>query len=234
MTPHEPANPHDLATPHDPSSLRVLSINIRRLRDSRDAVVTVLREARPDVVAVQEVTRGLTGGLRMRRLAAEAGLVHVRTPGARTTGLLVRPGLGVLRSRGIPLRTRPGRTRRGAALVDLGSVRVASVHLGLNRAERLAHVDRLVRVLGAGVAPVVVAGDLNERPGGVTWRALDRHLSDLTSLSGPTYPASGPTQRIDAVLGSSHLRTRSVHVRADEVTRAASDHLPVLVEIGLA
>ncbi|WP_202628012.1 endonuclease/exonuclease/phosphatase family protein [Cellulomonas sp. APG4] len=219
--------------PHGPAAgtaaLRVLSLNLRRLRDSRDAVVRVLHDARPDVVAVQEVTRGLTGRRRMARLAADAGLVHVPTPGGRTTGVLVRPGLPVVRAHGVRLRSRLGRTRRGVAVVDVRGLRVASVHLGLDAAERLRHVDRLQRALRTDV-PLVVAGDLNERPGGAAWLALTRHLRDLSATSGPTYPAREPRHRIDVVLGTG-VEARTVHVRRDDVARAASDHLPVLVEV---
>lgn len=214
--------------------LRVLSVNIRRLRDSRDAVVQVLRGSQADVVAVQEVTRGPLGALRMRRLARAAGLERLRTPGSRTTGLLVRPGLRVLRASGVRLPARLGRTRRGLAVADLGDVRVVAVHLGLDRAERLRHVGRLRLLLQASGTPTVVAGDLNEPPGGPTWVALGRHLRDLGPSSGPTYPATVPEHRIDAVLATPPVRAADVQVRRDDVARAASDHLPVLVGVDLS
>lgn len=208
-----------------------MTYNIRQLKDDRAAVLEVLRSVGPDVVAIQEPPRGPFGAGRLRRLAAEAGLdVAVSGSGARTTALLVRPGLPVTGGRAVRLRWRVGRTRRGLAVADVAGVRIVSVHLSLHRAERAAHLDRLRIIAASGVA-CVVAGDLNERPGGPTWRRLGLHLRDVTAGTGPTFPAGGPVQRIDAVLTTSELAGRAARVITGETAARASDHCAVVVEL---
>ncbi|HQY34727.1 endonuclease/exonuclease/phosphatase family protein [Actinotalea sp.] len=216
-----------------PSSLRVLTANIHQLRDDRSAVVAVLRGAAPDVVAIQEPPRGPLGGLRLRRLARDAGLrVAVGGGAARTTALLVRDGLEVLGARAVALPWTPGRTRRGIALADVAGVRVMSVHLSLHPAERALHLGRVLLLVGATPGPCVVAGDLNERPGGPSWDRLLRQLRDATAASGPTYPAHEPRSRIDAVLVAG-LDADGAEVVPGEAARRASDHLPVVVDVHL-
>lgn len=212
--------------------LRVMTFNVRRLRDDRDAVVALLRAAEPDVVAVQEPPRGPTGGLRLRRLAGEAGLrVAVAGGGARTTALLVAEGMVVLGTRRVGLPTQVGRTRRGFAVADVEGIRVVAVHLGLDRAERSAHVDRVLRVVTATPGPLVLAGDLNEPPGGPASRSLALHLHDLGATSGPTFPADAPRVRIDVVLGSRGSTADGVLPVDTALARRASDHIPVVVDV---
>src|SRR5450830_1490309 len=94
--------------------LRVMTYNVRQLRGDRAAVVQVLRNCRADVVALQEPPRGPFGRLRLRRVAEQAGLVPVVSGGgARTTAILVRPGLSVTlaRSRRLPRATRADQAR---------------------------------------------------------------------------------------------------------------------------
>lgn len=218
-----------------PTTLRVLTYNLRQLRDDREAVLAVLRGAAPDVVAVQEPPRGPLGLVRLRRLAARAGLeVAVGGGGARTTALLVRPGLPVGRARAVRLprrsRTRRGLTRRGLAVADVAGVRVVSVHLSLDGAERAHHVHRLLLLVAATQGPCVVAGDLNEPPGGRSWRSLGLHLRDVTPATGPTYPTAAPVHRIDAVHATGVVAT-GAQVVPGEAVRRASDHLPVVVDL---
>ncbi|WP_197024656.1 endonuclease/exonuclease/phosphatase family protein [Cellulomonas sp. KRMCY2] len=215
------------------SSLRVMTYNVRQLKDDRAAVLAVLRAAVPDVVAVQEPPRGPFARTRLRRLAADAGLDAVVVgSGARTTALLVRQGLRVTGTRAVRLSWRPGRTRRGLAVADVAGVRVVSVHLSLDPAERARHLDRLLLVVRSGDA-CVVAGDLNEKPGGPARRRLGLHLHDLTGGAGPTYPAKAPVHRIDAVLATSGLTGDGAHVVVGETAARASDHCAVVVELGL-
>ena len=221
-----------------PTSLRVLTFNIRQLRDDRSAVLEVLRAADADVVAVQEPPRGPFGARRLRSLAHEAGLdVAVVGGAARTTALLVRRGLPVGRAFGARLVSRPGRTRRGLAVADVAGVRVISTHLGLSAAERERHLVRLLLLVAGAPGPgTVVAGDLNEQPGGPTWRRLGTKLRDVTAGVGPTHPSKDPKHRIDVVLVSGSLsgvRAGTPDV-ADDVVRRASDHRPVLAEIAVA
>jgi len=215
------------------TALRVATYNIRGLRDDRAAVVAVLRECAADVVAVQEPPRGPLGRLRLRSVAEAVGLeVAVAGGGARTTALLVRPGLPVTGPRSFRLPWTPGRTRRGLSIADVHGLRVISVHLGLSAGERSRHLVRLMPIVRATAgAGCVVAGDLNEPPGGSTWRRLALQLRDLTAGSGPTYPAPDPQVRIDAVLGTGGLVADHVRVVDDDVARRASDHLPVVVEV---
>ena len=213
-------------------SLRVMTYNIRGLHDDAAAVTEVLDESRPDVVAIQEPPRGPFGRRRLRRVAGAAGLeVAVQGGGARTTALLVRPDIPWVGGRAVRLPWRPGRTRRGMAIMDAAGLRLVSVHLGLSAEERARHLARVLAVVASAPAECVVAGDLNEGPGGPGRRRLALHLRDLTADEGPTYPAERPRQRIDAVLGSSGLRPTAARVVDGESVLRASDHRPVVVDL---
>lgn len=208
-----------------------MTYNVRRLRDDRAAVVAVLRDSAPDVVALQEPPRGPLGRARLRALAQEAGLVPVVSGGgARTTALLARPGIDLQGARGFRLPWRPGRTRRGLAIAELGGLRIISIHLGLSARERSAHLVRVLPLIAASHTCLVL-GDLNEEPGGPSWRRLGLHLRDLAPHAGPTHPASAPTTRIDAVLGSRGVVASGAHVVTTEAARRASDHLPVVADV---
>ena len=224
----------------DVGTLRVMTYNLRGLRQEVDALVEVVRSARPDVLAVQEPARGLAGRRRMRRFAERTGMrIAVSGAGARTTALLVAPHRRVHDARGLRLPWRLGLTRRGVAVARVDGVRVVVVHLGLRGTERGRHVDLLGRrLVRATQVPLVVAGDLNERPDGPSWVALCRAggLRDaavLVEAEDPTFPAHAPRVRIDAVLVDERLPVVRAGVVDSPAVATASDHLPLVVDLRL-
>ena len=82
-------------------------------------------------------------------------------------------GVEVHGTRDVLLSRTPGLHQRGLAVaeVSVGGLRVAvaSMHLGLRADERLRHVDEVTDALSVYEVPVVVAGDVNERPGEPAW-----------------------------------------------------------------
>jgi len=221
--------------------VRVLSWNVRALRDDRSRIVTVLRDLHPDVVCLQEAPRWLRSRTRLAALAREAGLLFV-CGGRASTGpaVLVAMRVDVEWSAELRFPKHPQRHRRGlaAASVRTGDRRlaVASVHLGLDGRERLEHASRVRRHLDAWEPDgVVVAGDLNEAPGGPAWVQLCDGLVDVAARGGldyPTYPADRPRSRIDAIFVSPALGAASVDPRRPGLAQA-TDHLPVVVDIDL-
>ena len=219
-----------------PRPLRVMTYNLKGLQLDLDALVEVVRAAAPDVLGVQEPPRWLSGSARMREFAARAGLqVAVGGHGARTTAMLVAPGVTVVDARAYPLPWRLGRTRRGFAVARVDGVLIVVLHLALEAAERLGHLDRVLDTLALEAAPRVVVGDLNEQPGGPTWHRLTASgLSDAADLPLPTFTAVRPRRRLDAVLISPDLRVDGVRVPDDPAARRASDHLPIVVDLSPA
>ena len=225
------------------ASLRVLSYNVRSLRDDPGAVVRVIRRCDPDVVCVQEAPRFLGWRRRARRLATATGLRVVT--GGRPAGamlLLARPELRVLRSYDVLLTKRPGLHQRGLAVGVLEvagrTVAVASMHLDLDPGERVRHVAEAFGVLdGLGASELVLAGDVNEGPEGAAWRALTARLRDGWAVaprgSGPTFPARRPRRRIDGVFVSAGLRVDGCGVPDVAELAEASDHCPVLADLSL-
>lgn len=207
------------------TTLRVMTWNVHGLR-RRAEVLAGVTAARPDVLALTEPPRGPAGGARLRGFAADAGMRVVAR--VRTCAVLVRDdaGLPTSGSRAVRLPWTPGLTRRGVAIAQVSWVRVHAVHLGLRASERARHLTRLQVVLASAPGPVIVAGDLNERPGGPSWHQLAAHVRDLAPAAGPTYPAGSPAARIDAVLGAD----LTVH-DARVLDVPGSDHLPVLVTV---
>jgi len=241
------------------TSLKLATYNIKGLKIDREAVVQVLRDIDADVVAIQEVPRWLRQRSRFETMARDAGMrimVHGGYPrGGVTTALLVRPEIASrVRTRGykvMPLD--PWRwfavwrhsfilpSRRGFSFIDLGDYVVFSVHLGLSAAERAVHRNILLNYVDAhGHERAVVTGDINETPDGDSWHSLGRRLRDAltcvtsndTSAEYFTFSATRPGRRIDAVFVGSNIRVFDVHVPHTDATARASDHLPIVAELG--
>jgi endonuclease/exonuclease/phosphatase family metal-dependent hydrolase len=224
-------------------TLRVMTYNVRSLRDSRRAVTAVIARADPDVVCLQEVPRFLYWRRRRRRLAAATGLRLVAGDRSRrvAVAVLVRPGLEAHDADERLLPLTPGLHRRStaSATVHVGgaAVRVVSVHLGLDETERKQHA-RDLRGRDAAYEHLVLAGDLNDLPGSRTWQELGAGLVDAWEVAGDgpglTFSARRPRRRIDGVLVSSGLRPTAAHVPGDGMVAQASDHRPVVVDLTLA
>lgn len=231
--------------------LRLVSYNVRDLLDDRQAMAHVVRTLAPDVLCLQEAPRRWFDAHRLRRLAAVTGLRL--TAGARGSGgtaVLVHPRLRLQQAEahrlpvaGVFTRTR-GYALATVATADGGQLTAVSVHLPLRRAERLDHCRRLIaRLRALSAPPHVVAGDLNEPPGGPSWQVLTALVHDVgersPSTAGPTYPSSSPRHRIDAVLCSPGLAPHALRVAgaddglAEDLLRSASDHLPLVADFEL-
>ncbi|MFF4869136.1 endonuclease/exonuclease/phosphatase family protein [Streptomyces sp. NPDC000961] len=224
--------------------LRVLSYNVRSMRDDEDALARVIRACAPDVVFVQEAPRFFRWRKHAARLAAKSDLV-VLSGGATAAGPLLLCSLRatVERTEDVLLPLTPGLHRRGlaTAVVRFAGARVGliSCHLSLRKDERYAQAGLVLdRVAALGTPHVLVGGDLNERPGGPAFTRLTRKLRDGWAEAPwggeHTSIPEDPHQRIDAVLATPGVEFLGCGVPtgldpAD--LRAATDHLPVLAAV---
>ncbi|MEU4352598.1 endonuclease/exonuclease/phosphatase family protein [Streptomyces sp. NPDC023838] len=227
--------------------IRVLSYNIRSMRDDNAALARVIRACDPDLVLIQEAPRFFRWRKAAARLAAASDLV-VLSGGATAAGPLLLCSLRatVERTEDVLLPLTPGLHRRGfaSAVVRVGGARlgVLSCHLSLQADEREAQAGLLLdHLAGLGVPYAVAGGDLNDRPDGRAFRRLAEGLRDCWAVRpwGTEYTSTpaDPHQRIDAVFVTEGVEVLGCGVpmglagvtEADLV--AATDHLPVLAVV---
>ncbi|WP_413100692.1 endonuclease/exonuclease/phosphatase family protein [Streptomyces sp. Inha503] len=191
----------------DAAVVRVLSYNIRSMRDDREALARVIRACAPDVVCVQEAPRFFRWRKAAAWLARETGLVYT-TGGATAAGPMILTSLRahVERAEDTLLPRVPGLHRRGFATAvlrfggghrDTGlrdtprpanghpeggdGVRlgVVSCHLSLAEAERYEQAGMLLdHVTALDVPYAIAAGDINDRPDGRAFRRIAGKLRD--------------------------------------------------------
>ncbi|MEE1942470.1 endonuclease/exonuclease/phosphatase family protein [Streptomyces sp. TRM 70361] len=240
--------PASRTEPDGSAVVRLLSYNVRSLRDDTEALARVVRACAPDVVCVQEAPRFFRWRKYASRLAMATGLVYV-TGGATATGPMILSSLRatVERSEDVLLPRTPGLHRRGLATAVLRFGRAARLavvccHLSLAEEERYAQAGLVLeRLADMGADAAVVAGDLNDEPDGRAFRRLAGTLRDGWAAApwggGPTWPAGAPRKRIDAVLASGPVGVLGCGVPAglagvgDADLRVATDHLPVLAAL---
>lgn len=242
-----PDLPASHTEPDGSAVVRVLSYNIRSLRDDRQALARVIRACAPDIALLQEAPRFFRWRKAAAWLARESGLVTV-TGGATTAGPLILSSLRphVLRTEELLLPRTPGLHQRGlaAAALRIGGARltVLSCHLSLNARERHAQAGLLLERLTAIAEPcAVVGGDLNDRPDGPAFTRLTAQLQDAWAAKpwGGEFTStpSNPHQRIDAVFATHGVEVlgcgvpRGLRGVSDADLRAATDHLPVLAAL---
>jgi endonuclease/exonuclease/phosphatase family metal-dependent hydrolase len=242
-----PALPNSRTEPDGSAVIRVLSYNIRSMRDDTDALARVIAACAPDLVLLQEAPRLFRWRKKLTRLAAASGLVHL-SGGATAAGpaLLCSLRATVERTQDVLLPLTPGQHRRGlaGAVVRIGGARlgVLSCHLSLRQDERYEQAGLLLdHLAGLGVTHAVAGGDLNERPGGRTFRRIGDGLRDCWTAvpwgSEYTFPSAAPDRRIDAVFVTEGVEVLGCGVPlglpgvAEDDLRAATDHLPVLTAL---
>jgi endonuclease/exonuclease/phosphatase family metal-dependent hydrolase len=227
--------------------VRLLSYNVRSLRDDTDALIRVVRGCRPDLVCLQEAPRFGLWRTRRRSFARSCDLTVAA--GGRTAGLAVLAGARarVLHREHHLLSRVPKLHRRGLvmAVTELEGARliVASTHLDLAPAARRAHAAEIIELLGRARerygAPVILAGDINEAPGGPAWELLGRAFRDAHVIApsggGETFPAARPRHRLDAVFTDPRIDVIRCGVPADLCLSRdyakATDHRPVVGEL---
>ncbi|MCA1632298.1 MAG: endonuclease/exonuclease/phosphatase family protein [Acidobacteria bacterium] len=232
--------------------LRVMTYNVhvglgmdKKLDLAR--IAEVIRRERPDLVALQEVDRGVerTGRVdQIRELARltkmEFAFAHNLNFQGGQYGVAVLSRLPILsidHRRYAHLREAE---RRGFLRVEVElkgqRINFVTTHLDYQHADnRLYEAGQLLAALRARQeAPLIVAGDFNDEPSGTTYQLMLKHFNDVwpagggAAEGGLTYPADKPRKRIDYIFhGGSGILVKSARV----VQTLASDHLPLVAEL---
>lgn len=223
--------------------MRVVVANVRGFHQARPAVVAAaLGEFAPDVVLVTECgTRR-----RLRRFASALGMephhgsLPPFLPRVRNA-VLVRPPLSVADGGLVVFDGHAPLRRQGAYFARVTGADApfwaVTVHLGLRGEERGRHADDLMRLLGHSEPPLLVGGDLNAKPDSrvvakltdIGWDAWVR----MGQSTGETFPSHEPVARIDYLFVSREVRVDGAMVPGGAGVRAASDHLPLVVDLTL-
>jgi len=239
----------DLETDPDPIRFRLMTYNIHHGEgmDGRvdlERIAEIIRREGADIVALQEVDRGVARTAR-RDLAGELAVLTGMTclfsnnfqfqGGEYGNALLTRFPVREWRNQHYRM-LREGE-QRGLLEVELDvngrRLLVLNTHLDFrpDDAERLSNVaEILARTKSSDADAVVVCGDFNSLPESPTHAAMKAAFQDAWEAAGVgdgfTYSSDRPVRRIDYVFHTPGLAP----VRAWVPSSLASDHLPLIVE----
>ena len=84
--------------------------------------------------------------------------------------------------------------------------------------------------------PVIVCGDFNALPGSAPYKLAASRLRDVQSATGGhrplgTFSSLQPLVRLDHIFTSPHFQRQRVVVVRNDLTRVASDHLPLVADL---
>jgi endonuclease/exonuclease/phosphatase family metal-dependent hydrolase len=222
--------------------VRILVYNVRSFRGGVGSVAGVVASYRPDVALINEC--GPRRRLRRfaRSLHMDAVSRHFLFRKSIHNAVLVRPPWRVTTHRLHRFPRDARRVPRGVLLARIGRAGTRlwalSVHLGLHPGSRRRNAEEVTNLVLSLGEPVLLGGDLNERPDGraATWlaeRFWDAWTQGAREDDGATFPSAGPTARIDYLFISEEFAIEdAITVRTREAAEA-SDHLPVLVDLSL-
>ncbi|MDA2935617.1 endonuclease/exonuclease/phosphatase family protein [Patescibacteria group bacterium AH-259-L05] len=235
----------------EPIQLRVLSYNIHH-GEGTDGVIDLERIAEiinatnPDIVALQEVDRGMsrTNGVdQPAELARLTGLTAIFEPNAYYDGeygSAVLTRLPIIQYRNHLLPYVHFIEQRGMLEVELGisregnrddvALRLFATHLDFRTTdtERLAEVDSIETIVSTTLgSPMILTGDLNDVPESRTLAIFKRIwsiASDGKDLK--TAPSHSPRRQIDYILYHPQDQWKVIEVYVIPET-VASDHRPI-------
>ena len=241
--------PHEHA-PRDTQRLAVASYNLHSCvgldrRCSPARIAEVLRELDCDIYALQEVdnqpgeheeSMQLDYLARSMNMTAIPGLRIVRHTGEYGNAILTRLPIKDVRRHDLSYSwCEP----RGAIDIQVDvhgqPLRIIATHLGLRRSERRFQWRRLMVALAEGSMemPTIVLGDMNEWYRGA--RTLkEAHVAFGEPPSPAAFPSFAPFLALTRIWVRPRVALQSIDVHRTELTRKASDHLPLkaMLDVG--
>ena len=221
--------------------VRLMSYNVHNCIGSDkvkdiERCASVIREARPDVVAIQEVDSMTRRNKRyvLGELGEKAGYHAYFGPtipyrgGKYGIGVLSKkPALSVQFHR-LPCRKEP----RGLLVVEFDKFYFLATHLSLVRPDQRESVGIIKEIVSKLDKPVFLAGDMNAQPHSATMELFKEYMTVLTDESKFTFPALEPRGCIDYVMGTNgKFQVKKNHVFYGDIS---SDHLPLYVDVKIA
>jgi endonuclease/exonuclease/phosphatase family metal-dependent hydrolase len=232
--------------------LRILCYNIQHGRGMDNAVnltrtANVIKEWKPDLVAVQEVDRNTqrTDGVDQAKILAELLGMHYVFGKAidyqgGDYGILILSRFPILEHQMVLLPPEEApQEKRGVLVARIGIpdskgkiIRFACTHMSTVQSERLEQIDKIDAVLSEGSEPTILAGDINARP---TNGVITRFLPNWTDTAAPTlgkHVTPDRPDRIDYIFFRKKdpfdvLESRTIN---DTIT---SDHKPIFSILSL-
>lgn len=243
--------------------LRVLSYNIhraigvdRRFRPQR--IVDILRHHDADLVLLQEVDEGAPRSreLDLAKELAEASGYPSYAVGHNVSLRRGRYGNAtlsrypILRERNIDLSVAESWIRRGCQhttiqIAEGRALEVFNLHLGLSARERVKQIQLLAHCHEFGAVnpetSMLVGGDFNDWRS-LLWPVFTDGLGFHCAVEGrnggrrflTTYPSFSPQGALDRIYYRGPLRLTSLRRCGLQVSRVASDHLPIIAEFEMA
>lgn len=227
-----------------PAPLKVMTWNLHHGVGEDDKldlerIAAVIREQKPDLVALQEIDRGCkrTKGVdqaaelgRLTGLHVAFGKAMDFDGGQYGQAILSRVAIGETRVIPLPGEGEPRIGFEAAVTIGGRKVKMVTVHLDHQQPERrMKQVEALALAYREETGAMIVAGDMNDTPGspayGVlqkTWVVADKKEPVVTC------PAAKPKVEIDHIFLRGFRKTAPATVLPEAV---ASDHRPVVVEV---
>jgi endonuclease/exonuclease/phosphatase family metal-dependent hydrolase len=253
------SRPH--AWPARPRALRLMTYNVHGCsgmdgRVSPRRVARVIAAHAPDVVALQEVDLGR----RRSRTEDQAALIGQQigmhavfcptiTRGNEHYGhaFFSRWPVEIVKRALLPHDPKSWWQEPRSALwvrvhVDGLPVNILTTHLGLGRYERLLQMQMLLgpewvgKILDEEI--VLLCGDFNLTPGSKPYGLAATRLRDVQAARQGhrpllTFSSMRPFARLDHIFISKSVEVQQVLVPRSELTRVASDHLPLIADLSL-
>lgn len=206
-------------------------------RHDLDRMLTLVRRADPDVLALQEIDSRRAPGSEypiamLKRVLGHHGIsaAAITTPdGDYGQALLSRWPMTETAVHDISVPgCEPRRAITAVINAPAGDLFVLATHLGLKFVERHRQCRQMARLTDLSALTTVVMGDFNDWmwPGSVQ-KVLGRKLPGRTHHR--TFPARFPLFKLDRI----YCRPASALIssRVDPAARSISDHLPIIAEI---
>lgn len=211
-----------------------------------ERIAALIVEKQPDLVALQEVDRGVrrTDGRNLDEELAELtdmervfGKASEWQGGDYGNAILSREEIEWSQNEVMYLEDDIEERAAIRAQVTIGTRELIffSTHFSVQKPDRLGQVDDLVdMVLEHDDSLVVIGLDLNDQPGSAVYEEILTHLTDpwpeVGEGSALTWPASEPTQQLDYILKSNATTSRLRAIRSWVPTTLASDHRTVITD----
>lgn len=222
-------------------------------RVSPRRIARVIAEHKPDIVALQEMDLGRRRSRvedQAAIIAQELGLHAVFCPTITRDkehyghALLSHWPIEVINRSRLPHDARGWFKEPRAALwarvqVAGQPVNVITTHLGLGVRERQLQMQMLLGKDWIGsipeTEPIILCGDFNCLPRSAPYRLAAQRLTDVQKERRPlnTFSSNRPLVRLDHIFVSAQLACDGVLVPRSDLTRIASDHLPLIADLQL-